>query len=219
MYYFEGGVRVSAVEIWQLDRSKLRKYVTKLCLIDKEAFGGNAWAQENFERILPCKSEISRIALCERKPVGYLIGSTYGHSYAQIHRFAVLSRFRKKGIGKKLLMSFEDACSRMAVSEITLESLVDRHGANCFYEQMGFMELSGSKLVRYLHGKGKDKLAQSYSGLSPLGKVLVYQKALKLAVNRMSNNDEHQNDTGEYSPKPTRSNEECHDTSDNDLRM
>jgi ribosomal-protein-alanine N-acetyltransferase len=171
-------VEIALEEIWQLNQTRLAQYIRNLCAIDREAFGGDAWVEENFVRMLPSKFVISRIAVSEGEPAGYLIGSKYGLNYAHIHRFAVLARFRKKGLGKKLLLSFEDACLRTGVTKITLESFLNRFEANSLYEQMEFRKLTGSELEDYLHLKGRDTPEGRGSGLPQVGTVLVYQKTL-----------------------------------------
>lgn len=162
--------------IWQLEKKRMKRHVRDLCLIDKNAFGVNAWVQQNFECVLPNKFELSRIALHDGRPVGYLIASRYGPRRAHIHRVAVHTRFRRKGIGTRLLRRFEDACLRRGITEITLESLTDRHNANSFYERMGFVKKEGKELVRYLKRKGKSEISQRYSGFCPTGNILVYYK-------------------------------------------
>jgi len=151
-------------------------------MIDRKTFFASAWIQRNFECVLLGKFELSRIALHQRRPIGFLIASRYGRRHAHIHRLAVLSRFRREGIGAKLLKRFEDACLSAGITEITLESLDDRVDANNFYERMGFMRTSGERLLRYLKRKKKTEIAQRYSEISPLGNVRVYSKNLTLKL-------------------------------------
>jgi len=92
-------------------------------LIDRKTFFARAWAQGNFESVLLDKFELSKIALYQRTPIGFLIASRYGRRYAHIHRLVVLSRFRREGVGTKLLKHCEDACIGAGIAEITLESL------------------------------------------------------------------------------------------------
>ena len=164
--------------IRRLNRKRVRRHLQDLCLIDKEAFGMEAWAEQNFERVLSSKFEFSRIAFHKRRPVAYLVASRYGCSRAHIHRLVVLLSFRRKGIGVKLCRSFESDCLKLGITEITLESTNDRYDANCFYERMGFRTISGSELIEYIRHKGKNSDVERYSGLSPQGVVRVYRKQL-----------------------------------------
>jgi ribosomal protein S18 acetylase RimI-like enzyme len=166
---------VARETILKLDEEKLERFVDDLCLVDREIFTENAWVRENFERPLPNKFDLSMIALHTGKLVGYLIASTYGPGYAHVHRFVVVSDLRRKGLGTKLLLRFEDACLKSSLSNITLESLVDRYEANGFYERMGFKRISSEDLVRYVDLKGKTEIAHTFS---PNGKVIVYNKQL-----------------------------------------
>lgn len=168
----------------QLDCNKIQRYWQALCLIDKNVFGNDFWTRENFERRLPSKPELSRVALFERKVLGYLIASRYTDRCAHIHRLAVSDDFRRKGIGTRLLRSFERACLRIGVKHVTLESLRSRNDANRFYERMGFRRISGEELLDYLGRKAKVNDMQRYFGASSAGESLVYSKLMTHAPAR-----------------------------------
>jgi len=150
----------------------------ELCLIDKEAFGGNAWTAQNFELQIPGKFVLSRIAIEMSGPVGYLIGSRYARGTAHIHRVAVLVSLRRRGVGAKLLGSFETACLGIRATDVTLESLTGRDAANLFYESMGYSRISGQELVRYLREKRKTADQARYLGPRNEGQACVYHKML-----------------------------------------
>ena len=164
--------------IRRLGQKGFKRHIRDLCSIDKEAFGTGAWSEQNFERALHGKFELSRVAFHKRKPIGYLVASRYDRNRAHIHRLAVLSSFRRKGVGVKLCRSFENDCLRQGIVEITLESNNDRHEANCFYERVGFRTISGLELKEYTRRKEKTSDAERYSELFPQGAVLVYRKQL-----------------------------------------
>ena len=164
--------------IRRLEQKRTERYLQDLCLIDKEAFDTGAWSEHNFERVLPGKFELSRVAFHKRKPVGYLVASRYDRSRAHIHRLAVLFSFKRKGIGVKLCRSFENDCLRQGIAEITLESTNDRYEANSFYERVGFETISGLELKEYTKRREKTSDVERYSGLSSQGAVLVYRKRL-----------------------------------------
>jgi len=171
-------VGTSIDAIWQLDRNRLRRHVDRLCLIDREAFGEQAWGRDSFCRLLPGKFQLSRIALHNSIPIGYLIGSRYDSKWSHIHRIVVASSFHRKGIATRLLERFEDACLAVEIAELTLESLVTRDAANAFYERTGFTRVSGGRLVEYLERKGKTEMKHRYVGPSDQGDVIVYGKRL-----------------------------------------
>ena len=164
--------------IQPLTQDRTKQYMQELCLIDKEAFGGNAWTAQNFELQIPGKFVLSRIAIEMSGPVGYLIGSRYARGTAHIHRVAVLVSLRRTGVGAKLLGSFETACLGIAVTDVTLESLTGRDAANLFYESMGYSRISGQELVRYLREKGKTADQERYLGPHSEGQACVYHKML-----------------------------------------
>ena len=165
----------------QLDCNRIHRYCGALCLIDKNVFGNDSWTRENFERQVPGKSELSRVAFFERKPLGYLIASRYPDRCAHIHRLVVSCDFRSKGIGTRLLHSFERACLRMGVEHVTLESLRSRDDANRFYERMGFRRISGEELLDYLRRKARVNDMQRYYEASSIGDSLVYSKLITSA--------------------------------------
>lgn len=164
--------------IQQLDEKSAKLHLLDLCLIDKEAFGVNAWTEENLLLPLADKFLLSRVALCDGRVSGYVIASSYGSGQAHVHRVVVSGAFRRRGIASRLLTSLENACSRMGISELTLESADDRHAANCFYERMRFTRLSGENLAKYLNGRGKVPITHEYSGSSSQGHIHVYGKML-----------------------------------------
>jgi len=164
--------------IQQLDEKSAKRHLLDLCLIDREAFGVNAWTEENLLLPLADKFLLSRVALCDGRVSGYVIASRYGSGQAHIHRVVVSGAFRRQGIVTRLLTSLENACSRMGVSELTLESADDRRAANCFYERMKFTRLSGESLAKYLNDRGKVPRAHEYSGSSSQGHIHVYGKML-----------------------------------------
>ena len=128
--------------------------------------------------MLPSKFQLSRVALHNSIPIGYLIGSRCDGKWGHIHRIVVFLSFQRKGIATKLLDRFEDVCLAVGIAELTLESLVTRDAANAFYERTGFTRVSGGRLVEYLERKGKTEMKHRYVGLSAQGDVIVYGKRL-----------------------------------------
>lgn len=171
-------MNTSIAGIWQLDRNRMRRHVDRLCLIDREAFGEEAWGRDNFCRMLPSKFQLSRVALRHAIPIGYLIGSRYDGKWGHIHRFVVSSSFQREEVASRLLDRFEDVCLAVGIAELTLESLVTRDAANIFYERTGFTRVSGGRLVEYLERKGKTEMKQRYVEPSARGDVIVYGKRL-----------------------------------------
>jgi ribosomal protein S18 acetylase RimI-like enzyme len=168
--------------ILPLDINRTRRYLEALCQIDREAFGKESWARKNFEHPLPSKFELSRVALFEERPVGYLIAATYGGEYVHIYRLVVSSALRRKGIGAGLLRSFEHACLEIGRHlGVTLESLRSRGDANHFYEQMGFKTISGEQLLDYLRRRERLNIKQEYHEISSQGESLVYFKPITRA--------------------------------------
>jgi len=156
----------------------MHRLVDRLCLIDREAFGEKAWGRENFCRVFPCKFQLSRVALRNQVPIGYLIGSRYERKWGHIHRLVVSSPFQRKGIAAKLVRRFEEACLARRIAMLTLESHISGDAANAFYEHIGFARLSEGELVSYLERKRRTDMRQRYAGLSAQGALIVYGKRL-----------------------------------------
>lgn len=67
---------------------------------------------------------------------------------AYVTYVAVDERFRKQGIGRKLLLAVEDICKRCNCSAIELTSANFRIGAHAFYESLGYSKKKTTVFIK-----------------------------------------------------------------------
>lgn len=73
--------------------------------------------------------------------VGFAI-MRYGDEQARLELFGVAHRYRRAGVGRRLL-EWLDKCAVVAgISRILLEVRAGNHGAQAFYERMGYRKLA-----------------------------------------------------------------------------
>lgn len=85
------------------------------------------------------------IAKIKNECVGY-IASTLMVDHFDILSIATIEKYRKKGIGTKLLKTLLDKASELNVKDIFLEVRVSNKTAIRFYENNGFEKISIRKL-------------------------------------------------------------------------
>lgn len=98
------------------------------------------WQQENFERELPGKYELSLYAIQNNQLIGFIIASQKTEG-PYIHKFMVHPDFRSKKIGHQLFTRFQET-TKQSVS-LAVSTTNDR--AVKFYMNNGFM-ISSSKI-------------------------------------------------------------------------
>jgi GNAT superfamily N-acetyltransferase len=149
-------------------KSANRKEVLEsICELDCRVFGKeHGWKETNFLIELPGKKLLSYIALAGKTIEGYLIGSTYktlSGNNAHINRIAANPRSLKKGVGRELVWTFEDAAIEIGCESATLEFSSDLNVAG-FYEKCGYRALGKEEdILEYVSLKGKEKAAEEYT--------------------------------------------------------
>ncbi|MEZ5924624.1 MAG: GNAT family N-acetyltransferase [Hyphomicrobiaceae bacterium] len=87
------------------------------------------------------------LAVNDAEPAGYLFGEliergessiTYAHRVVYVHHLAVDSRFRRQGLGSKLLGAAEEIAREHGISAIALDTWSFNRNAGQFFEQAGF---------------------------------------------------------------------------------
>ena len=103
--------------------------------------------QKKSESIEKCKNKINEYIVCEveNKVVGFLrYGKNkkdYNDKYAEVYALYVDSKYKKRGIGRKLL---EYSFSKLKdVYDNVLISTLQENSATKFYEKCGFRFVSG----------------------------------------------------------------------------
>ncbi len=98
--------------------------------------GDTAWVQENFEKDLPGKWELSKCILVDGKLAGYLIGSVDG-KIGRLNKIIVDTSIRGKGLGDKLWLEFLNDCRKKGLERAEFKVLIDNGVAINFYRRRG----------------------------------------------------------------------------------
>ncbi len=120
--------------------------------------GDTAWVQENFEKDLPGKWELSKCILVDGKLAGYLIGSVDG-KIGRLNKILVDTSIRGKGLGDKLWSEFLNDCRKKGLERAEFKVLIDNEVAMNFYKRRGC--LLGSAGV--VGSDGKSRYPVSYA--------------------------------------------------------
>lgn len=92
------------------------------------------------------KNKIVYVALDKNRVVGYLAGNInmqinqQANSIAKIDNIFVLEKYRKYGIGSKLIIQFKEFCLQNKVEEIKVTTYAQNQIAIQFYRKNGFQE-------------------------------------------------------------------------------
>lgn len=104
--------------------------------LEAETFS-DAWSEKALTDTRKISGSRGVVARLGKEPVGYLLGSFVGEE-AEIYRIAVASRFRRMGVGKKLMEAFAAKGEKEGVTAWFLEVRSRDFGAVAFYESLGF---------------------------------------------------------------------------------
>lgn len=119
----------------------------------RDAMGGGASLPDEVQRNLICGLKAMPtahifLACMDEQPVGiatcFLGFSTFNaRPLLNIHDFAVLPGYRKRGIGRRLLAAVAEKAGELGCCKLTLEVLDNNLRAKKIYEAAGFMPAVG----------------------------------------------------------------------------
>jgi ribosomal-protein-alanine N-acetyltransferase len=141
----------------------MKRCLPRVLGIDRESFGEEAWDAEQFVVPRPGKYTLSRVALLDSRPIGYLIASIDSATSAHVHRFAVDLEKRGVGVGSSLMESLLSDEALKSCEYVTLESTIGRREANALYRRHGFARLSRREVAPYLRERGRISEAHLYT--------------------------------------------------------
>jgi len=123
-----------------------------LCRIEKECFTLEAFTKEQIKFLLDNSNAISLIFLVDDEIAGFIIGLIYHHNRTKTGHVCTIDvavKYRRKGIGLKLLSELEQVFVRMGVKTCYLEARVDNVAALQLYRKHGYVEVE--RLKNYYH--------------------------------------------------------------------
>lgn len=115
----------------------------KLSMLEKECFS-DPWSLTSLKNQLASPQTVYIISEEEGEPVGYVLGSVVCGE-AELYRIAVLDRFRRRGIGDRLMAEFLKECLARNTEKVFLEVRSRNFSAISLYEKTGFERISVRK--------------------------------------------------------------------------
>ncbi len=115
----------------------------KLSMLEKECFS-DPWSLTSLENQLASPQTVYIIHEEEGGPAGYVLG-TVVCGEAELYRIAVLDRFRRRGIGDRLMAEFLKECLTRSTEKVFLEVRSRNFSAISLYEKTGFERISVRK--------------------------------------------------------------------------
>ncbi|MFV0440683.1 MAG: tRNA (adenosine(37)-N6)-threonylcarbamoyltransferase complex dimerization subunit type 1 TsaB [Lachnospirales bacterium] len=126
------------------------KYLDEILEIEKKSFA-QPWTRGMFEDEAKNSMANFFIALIDEKVVGY-ISSRYIINEGHITNVAICDKYRRQGIGKKLITYLVDYYKEQICIGLTLEVNKNNEGAIKTYESLGFV-LEGERKNYYENGE------------------------------------------------------------------
>lgn len=125
-------------------RWMLHKNMPEILAIENEAFSEYPWSEEDYVRVLRQRNCIGMVALDggpDGPVVGYVIYELH-RNRLHILNFAVAPKFRKKNVGRQMLLKLVSKLSPARRNKIMLEVRETNLGALNFFKACGFRAVS-----------------------------------------------------------------------------
>lgn len=135
-----------AIEMPELENITIRKvgvtHLSGIAEIERACFA-EPWSQKSLELLLR-EENTAFVALCGETPVAYC-GMLTVLDEGQITNIAVLPEYRRRGIGKRLLLSIMEEAKKRDLSVISLEVRMSNQGALALYAACGWKQAGERK--------------------------------------------------------------------------
>jgi len=132
------------------------KDLETLYKIEEECFTKEAFTKKQIENLLQNSNAISLIAQTNGETAGFIIGLTYPNNKARIGHVITIDiaiKYRRKGIGTRLLNELERKFVRKGVEICYLEVRIDNVVARELYRRQGYKE---TKQLKHYYPKRTD---------------------------------------------------------------
>jgi ribosomal-protein-alanine N-acetyltransferase len=132
-------------------------YLETLNKIEQQCFTKEAFSKRQIASLLKAPNSISFIAKSNEEVRGFIIGLIHGDDEMRIgHIFTidVAPKYRRKGVGMRLLERTEKEFINLGVQVCYLEVRVDNVAAKELYKKFGYKEVKWLKDFYYRGGHG-----------------------------------------------------------------
>ena len=111
--------------------------------IENECFS-EPWSRNALQELLSCDYAVYLVAMLDGSIAGY-IGMYTSFDVGAINNIGVLSAFRRKGVGEKLLAALCEYSKENGITTLTLEVRRSNAAAIALYEKFGFRMVAERK--------------------------------------------------------------------------
>jgi ribosomal-protein-alanine N-acetyltransferase len=121
------------------------RQLDRLYEIETECFGKEAFTKKQIAHLLTNYNSVGLVAKVNTKIVGFITGVIYIERNALIGHILtidVLTTYRRKGIGQKLLHEIEEIFRRKGVKACRLEVREDNTAALSLYQKLGYKKIA-----------------------------------------------------------------------------
>ncbi|MBO3800483.1 MAG: ribosomal protein S18-alanine N-acetyltransferase [Candidatus Brockarchaeota archaeon] len=123
--------------------------------IEKSSFPGYPYSIEIFRTLLKDYGRYFLVSRSRGVVVGYICGRIFREKFGEIVSIAVIPDFRRKGIGRKLMLELESRFKKDGIKFTRLEVSVRNTIAIKFYGSLGYEIM---KLTKNYYPDGSDAL-------------------------------------------------------------
>jgi len=133
------------------------KDLETLYKIEKRCFTHEAFSKEQIAHFLKASNAVSLMAQVDSETVGFITGliEQYGKTrIGHIYTIDVVSKYRRTGVGLKLLEEIEKNFMKKGAEACFLEVRINNLAARKLYQKHGYIELGKLKnyYARGIHG-------------------------------------------------------------------
>ena len=115
-------------------------HVEAVAAIEKECFGVDAWSVRSVSSELENKLALWLVAVEDGAVAGY-VGSQTVCNETDMMNVAVTADFRRRGIGKELVLALVEELKAIGSKCLTLEVRDSNTPARTLYEKLGFQQI------------------------------------------------------------------------------
>jgi ribosomal protein S18 acetylase RimI-like enzyme len=124
-----------------------------LCQIERECFTKEAFSKQDLAYLLQSSYAVSLVAQMNNAIAGFVVGSVHRHdkkTTGRVHTLDVAVKYRRKGVGLRLLYEIERFFVKRGAKICYLEARKDNLGALELYHNHGYTEIE--ELKDYYNG-------------------------------------------------------------------